>query len=161
MACCKIFKEYISKLKTTDKKLFLLNGQVGVGKTYIIKATTHEAIKQGYFALYTTAFDLNKAFLNYHCAKLDEKDKILDKYLSCDLLLIDDLGTENKLNNVTTEYLYLIINQRLESGKNTIITTNLNINELKDSYDERIMSRISNKQTCVQTMLQGNDLRIN
>ena len=159
--CCKIFKEYISKLKTTDKKLFLLSGQVGVGKTYILKATTHEAIKNGYFALYTTAFDLNKAFLNYHCAKLEDKDKILDKYLSCDLLLIDDLGTENKLNNVTTEYLYLVINQRLESGKNTVITTNLNIDELKDTYDERIMSRISNKQTCVQTLLQGNDLRIN
>ena len=160
-ACCKIFKEYINKLKTTDKKLFLLSGQVGVGKTYILKATTNEAIKKGYFALYTTAFDLNKAFLNYHCAKLEEKDKILEKYLSCDLLLIDDLGTENKLNNVTIEYLYLIINQRLESQRNTIITTNLNINELKDSYDERIMSRISNKQTCVQTMLQGNDLRLN
>ncbi len=159
--CCNIFKEYIAKLKTTDKKLFLLSGQVGVGKTHILKATTHEAIKNGYFALYTTAFDLNKSFLNYHCAKLDEKDAILDKYLSCDLLLIDDLGTENKLNNVTVEYLYLIINQRLETGKNTIITTNLNMSQLKDMYDERIMSRISNKKTCVQATMQGNDLRIN
>lgn len=161
MMCCKVFKEYVSKLKTTDKKLILLSGQVGVGKTFILKATTHEAIKKGYFALYTTAFDLNKAFLNYHCAKLEDKDKMLDKYLSCDLLLIDDLGTENKLNNVTIEYLYLVINQRLESGKNTIITTNLNIDELKDTYDERIMSRISNKQTCIQTVLQGKDLRLN
>lgn len=159
--CCNIFKEYIAKLKTTDKKLFLLSGQVGVGKTYILKATTHEAIKNGYFALYTTAFDLNKSFLSYHCAKLDEKDSILEKYLSCDLLLIDDLGTENKLNNVTTEYLYLIINQRLETGKNTIITTNLNMSQLKDLYDERIMSRISNKKSCVQAVMQGNDLRIN
>ena len=159
--CCKIFKEYVSKLKSTDKKLFLLSGQVGVGKTYILKATSHEAIKLGYFALYTTAFDLNKSFLNYHCAKLEDKDPILDKYLSCDLLLIDDLGTENRLNNVTIEYLYLVINQRLESGKNTIITTNLNIEQLKDNYDERIMSRISNKQSCIQTILKGNDLRIN
>ena len=160
IACCNIFKEYVAKLNTTQKKLFLLSGQVGVGKTYILKATTHEAIKHGYFALYTTAFDLNKAFLNYHCAKLQEKEEILDKYLSCDLLLIDDLGTENKLNNVTVEYLYLVINQRLEAGKNTIITTNLNIDELKDQYDERIMSRISNKQNCIQAVMQGNDLRI-
>lgn len=161
MKLCEIFKNYVSKLKTTDKKLFLLSGQVGVGKTYLIKATTHEAIKNGNFALYTTAFDLNKAFLGYHCAKLEDKDEILDKYLSCDLLLIDDLGTENKLNNVTTEYLYLVINQRLESGKNTIITTNLQINELQDRYDERIMSRISNKQTCITTILNGEDLRLN
>ena len=157
----KLFKSYISKLKSTDKKLFLLSGQVGVGKTYILKATTHEAIKNGYFSLYTTAFDLNKSFLNYHCAKLENKDEIISKYLDCDLLLIDDLGTENKLNNVTTEYLYLIINQRLESGKNTIITTNLQIDQLKDLYDERIMSRISNKQTCITTNLTGNDLRLN
>lgn len=158
---CELFKKYIGKLKETEKKLIFLNGNVGVGKTYILKATTHEAIKQGYYALYTTAFDLNKSFLAYHCAKLNEKDEILNKYLECDLLLIDDLGTENILKNVTVEYLYLIINQRLESGKNTIITTNLSLDELKDTYDERIMSRISNKQTCITTMLDGDDLRIN
>jgi len=158
---CELFKKYISKLNESEKKLIFLNGNVGVGKTFILKATTHEAIKQGYYALYTTAFDLNKSFLAYHCAKLDEKDEILNKYLECDLLLIDDLGTENILKNVTVEYLYLVLNQRLESGKNTIITTNLNLDELKDIYDERIMSRISNKQTCITTMLTGDDLRIN
>ena len=158
---CELFKKYISKLKESEKKLIFLNGNVGVGKTHILKATTHEAIKQGYYALYTTAFDLNKSFLAYHCAKLDEKDEILNKYLECDLLLIDDLGTENILKNVTVEYLYLVLNQRLESGKNTIITTNLSLDELKDTYDERIMSRISNKQTCITTMLTGDDLRIN
>ena len=158
---CELFKKYISKLKDTEKKLIFLNGDVGVGKTYILKATTHEAIKNNYYALYTTSFDLNKSFLAYHCAKLDEKDNILNKYLECDLLLIDDLGTENILKNVTIEYLYLIINQRLESGKNTIITTNLSLDELKDTYDERIMSRISNKQSCITTILTGNDLRIN
>lgn len=156
---CELLKEVISKLHTTEKKLFLLSGNVGVGKTHILKATTHEAIKHGYFALYTTAFDLNKTFLNYHCAKLEDKEDILDKYLSADLLLIDDLGTENKLNNVTTEYLYLIINQRLESGKFTVITTNLSMDQLKDNYDERIMSRISNISTCIPAVLQGNDLR--
>lgn len=158
---CELFKKYISKLKETDKKLIFLNGEVGVGKTFILKATTHEAIKNNYYALYTTSFDLNKSFLAYHCAKLEEKDNILNKYLECDLLLIDDLGTENILKNVTVEYLYLVINQRLESGKNTIITTNLNLEELKDIYDERIMSRIGNKQTCITTSLLGNDLRIN
>ena len=156
---CELLKKYISKLKETDKKLIVLSGGVGVGKTYILKATTHEAIKNNYYALYTTSFDLNKAFLAYHCAKLEEKDNILNKYLECDLLLIDDLGTENILKNVTIEYLYLIINQRLESGKNTIITTNLK-SELKDIYDERIMSRIGNKQTCITLNLLGDDLRI-
>lgn len=156
---CKLLKEYISKLKDTKKKLIVLSGGVGVGKTHILKATTHEAIKNNYFALYTTSFDLNKSFLAYHCARLEEKDNILNKYLDCDLLLIDDLGTENILKNVTVEYLYLIINQRLESGKNTIITTNLK-SELKDIYDERIMSRISNKNTCITLNLVGDDLRI-
>ena len=158
---CELFKKYIVKLKETDKKLILVSGEVGVGKTYILKATTHEAIKNGYYSIYTTAFDLNKMFLNYHCAPLNEKDDILNKYFECDLLLIDDLGTENILKNVTVEYLYLIINQRLELGKNTIITTNLNMNELKNIYDERIMSRLANKQTCINTTLQGSDLRWN
>ena len=158
---CELFKKYISKLNGTEKKLILLSGEVGVGKTHILKATTHEAIKNGYYSLYTTAFDLNKAFLNYHCASLDKKEEIISKYLQCDLLLIDDLGTENILKNVTIEYLYLVINQRLESNKNTIITTNLNLEELKNIYDERIMSRLANKQTCITTALQGSDLRWN
>ena len=156
---CKIFKSYVHKLKETDKKLLFLTGGVGVGKTYILKATTHEAIKNNYYALYTTSFDLNKAFLAYHCAKLEEKNNILNKYLECDLLLIDDLGTENMLKNVTIEYLYLIINQRLESGKNTILTSNLDLEQLKELYDERISSRISNQQTCVTAFLYGDDLR--
>jgi len=156
-----IFKKYIERLKSTEKKLILLSGNVGVGKTHLLKATANEAIKNGYYTIYTTAFDLNKTFLKYHCAKLDEKDDILNGFINCDLLLIDDLGTENILKNVTIEYLYLIINQRLELNKNTIITTNLNMNELKDTYDERITSRLANVRTCITATLLGDDLRIN
>ena len=104
---------------------------------------------------------MNNLFLKYHCAPLEEKDNVLEKILECDLLLIDDLGTENILKNVTNEYLYLIINQRLETNKNTIITTNLNADDLKNLYDERIVSRLANKQTCITAVLPGSDLRLN
>ena len=91
---------------------------------------------------------------------MEEKKDILDKYLSCELLCIDDLGTENLIKNVTVEYLYLIINERLQSGKNTIITTNLDLQQIMQNYDERIFSRIANKQECILFNMTGDDLRL-
>ena len=97
--------------------------------------------------------------MKYHCAKLEEKDEILNNYINCDILCIDDLGTENILKNVTCEYLFLIINERLIRNKATIITTNLNLTQIIDVYDERIYSRLKDKQSSIVVNLTGDDIR--
>ena len=73
--------------------------------------------------------------------------------------MIDDLGTEPVLKNVTLEYLYLILNERLTSNKATVITTNLDLNGIINRYGERIYSRITNKSNTFVCRFTGADLR--
>ena len=160
VAMCDKLKNFVSKLKNNEKKNITMFGGVGVGKTYLLQAVVNEAIKNNYYTVYTTAFNLNNDMLKYHCAGLDEKADILQKYIDADLLCIDDLGTENILRNVTVEYLYLIINERLQLNRATIITTNLTLQQIMETYDERIFSRIANKTSCYLFNLQGDDLRL-
>ncbi len=156
----KLLKEYINLIPHNSKHIISLIGKVGVGKTYLLKACVNEAIKKDLYCYYTTAFNLNKDMLKYHLSDLEEKDSIIRKYLDCDLLLIDDLGTENTIKNVTVEYLYFIINERLQANKNIIITTNLTPQQIMQNYDERIFSRLANKKECVLLNMTGDDLRL-
>ena len=77
--------------------------------------------------------------------------------LDCDLLIIDDLGTEVS-NAFTTSQLFACLNDRLMHKRSTIISTNLSLDDLQDIYSERIFSRlISNYQV---TLILGDDIRI-
>jgi putative DNA replication protein dnaC len=75
---------------------------------------------------------------------------------TCDLLVIDDLGTE-LVNNFVNSELFHIINNRLLAGKGTIISTNLDLKAMRDNYTERITSRIINQYTTIP--LYGEDIR--
>ena len=154
----KLLLEFVKKCDDNGKKIMLLCGNVGVGKTHLLHGVVNEGIKNNKFVVYSTAFGLNKDFLKYHCAKLEEKDEILNNYINADILCIDDLGTENILKNVTCEYLFLIINERIIRNKATIITTNLKLSQIIDVYDERIYSRLKDKQNAIVVNLTGDDM---
>ena len=83
----------------------------------------------------------------------DARENIFD----CDLLIIDDLGTELS-NSFTSSQLFLCLNERILRRKSTIISTNLKMNQLADIYSERVLSRISNSYTVMN--LFGADIRI-
>ena len=83
----------------------------------------------------------------------DARENIFD----CDLLIIDDLGTELS-NSFTSSQLFLCLNERILRRKSTIISTNLRMNQLADIYSERVLSRISNSYTVMN--LFGADIRI-
>ncbi len=80
--------------------------------------------------------------------------------LDCDVLVIDDLGTESTLKNVTKEYLYTVINERWLHGKTTVITTNLTPAELMNRYGESIASRILDKNKAIALLLDTKNTRI-
>ena len=67
---------------------------------------------------------------------------------------------ENKINNVTNEYLYLVINERMQNHKKTVITTNLDFRQIQEVYGERIFSRLMHKKQSLKINFPGNDLRI-
>ena len=154
-----LLKKFCQKINQTRIDMVLLSGAVGVGKTYLMECVVSELIENGIFVLYQTAFAMNQKLLKIHCGSMEEKE-LLNEYLNCDLLCIDDLGTENIIKNVTIEYLYSILNERMINNKKTIITTNLNIYQLNERYGERICSRMVDSSKCLKVDIQGVDIRI-
>ena len=75
------------------------------------------------------------------------------------VLMLDDLGSEPLIRNITIEVLFNLINERLIRGRSTVISTNLKLEELRERYTERIVSRISDPATSLVITLEGKDLR--
>ena len=106
-----------------------------------------ELLKKGKTVLYQTAPILLESVIDYKMNRnKNSTENIYDSILNCDLLIIDDLGTES-LNSMKLSELFTILNTRILNLNNkitkTIISTNLNINEIFNNYEERIGSRIA------------------
>ena len=153
-------EEWCEKFKTTKYKNIGLFGNTGVGKTFLTEAMANKLINLGNIVMFTSSFNLNNVFMEYHKAFEDSKQNIIAPYLDCDVLIIDDLGTEPIYKNVTLEYLYLIVNERFNSGKSTVFSTNLTTSEFRDRYGERILSRILNKTNSLAIHLVADDARL-
>ena len=116
------------------------------GKTFMSNCIAGELLKKGKTVLYQTAPVLFESVINYKMSKQkDTSNNIYKSVLEADLLIIDDLGTES-LNSMKLSELFTILNTRILNLNNkitkTIISTNLNINDIFKNYEERIGSRI-------------------
>ena len=157
----KLMQEFCAKFPITNNKTkIVFSGGTGTGKTFLLECVSAELLRKGHFVYYTTAFNLNNQLLNYHIAPLEEKHGIINSFLECDCLIIDDLGTEPIRKNVTLEYLFAIISERAINSKHTIISTNLNPEDILNRYGERIYSRLMDKTNSVVIPFPGNDLRV-
>ena len=123
-----------------DNLLFI--GSTGTGKTHLSTSIAREVIHQGYDVLYDSIQNILTVFENdrFH-SSYGQREPEGDKFLECDLLIIDDLGTEF-VNQFSIATLYNIINTRGNKGLSTIISTNLSAADLRAKYDGRIISRI-------------------
>lgn len=133
--------EFIKDFNNPAGKNLLFSGGTGLGKTYLSNAIVDKLIKQGYTVLYQTA----PVMLDTLISKMFKNDPTFsENLLNVDLLVIDDLGTET-MNSMKFTELYKIINTRLlnANGKitKTIISTNLDLQGLYNTYDERLVSR--------------------
>ena len=132
---------FVENFDNPDGKNLLFSGSTGLGKTYLSNAIVSELIKKGYTVLYQTA----PVMLDTLISKMFKNDNSFsENLLNVDLLVIDDLGTET-MNSMKFTELYKIINTRLlnQNGKitKTIISTNLDLQGLYNTYDERLISR--------------------
>jgi DNA replication protein DnaC len=118
----------------------LFCGAPGCGKTYLSCAIGYELIKKGKFVFYAQAQEMVSDFEAEKFQK-KEPDEDTDVYFDCDLLIIDDLGTEFQTAFSDT-VLYNVINGRLNKKKPIIISTNYPIQELKGTYHDRLNSRL-------------------
>ena len=144
---------------SADHGNLLFTGPTGVGKTFLTNCIAKELIDKYYSVIYLSANDLFEVFSRNRFDYQDEEDmKGMYQYiLDCDLLIIDDLGTELN-NSFTSSELFYCINERLNSSKSTIISTNHPMNELRDRYTERVTSRLISRYTVIP--LYGDDIRI-
>lgn len=134
-----------------------LYGDTGVGKTFLSHCIAKELIERGFSVIYFTAFDLFE-LLERH--KFSSSEEIVDAHrhiFDCDLLIIDDLGTELTNSFVASQF-FLCINERILRKKSTVISTNLSMEQFADIYSERTFSRILSHYKMIR--LFGNDIRV-
>lgn len=154
----KLFVEKYPSKKTLN---IILSGETGIGKTVLASCIANGVLDKGYTANFVTAFDFIQKCLKYHTSPVSERGYLLDEFFDCDLLVLDDLGTEPMLKNVTVEYLMILIGEREKNSKHTIFTTNLNQNQILAKYGERVFSRLTNKAISLFKILDGKDKRVN
>ncbi|MFR5602555.1 MAG: ATP-binding protein, partial [Lachnospiraceae bacterium] len=133
-------KDYIERFDQ-EKGSLLFTGATGLGKTFLSHCIAKELIDRCYSVVYMSATDLfDLLSANRFSYDPAEEVKDLSSYiLDCDLLMIDDLGTE-LINTFTTSQLYFCINERQNRKQGTIISTNLPVNRLRDEFTDRVAS---------------------
>lgn len=150
-------KKFADEFKTYNEDNLFLYGTVGVGKTFLSNCIANQVLNAGHSVIYVTTFTLFDIFQKYVFEKLPNAREEYQNIFNCDLLIIDDLGTELG-NAFTTSQFFMCINERLLRKKSTIISTNLSLNQILDQYSERSFSRISNHYQLLK--LIGEDIRL-
>lgn len=137
----------------------ILHGQAGLGKTFLCNAIAKSVLDQGKSVIYMTAFNLFRMIENYrfHNEEGQITQEDLEAIYECDLLIIDDLGTE--INNAfTTSELFSLINSRLLESRPVVISTNLSPSGWTNQYSDRIVSRIYGNYLSLGFV--GSDIRL-
>ena len=151
-----VLKKWCNQYPNITKFNINITGGAGKGKTFLLECVAKKKMKKGVALTYITAFELNEQARLYHIGKSYD----FSSCLNVDVLFIDDLGTEPILKNVTREYLYNLINIRQTNKLPTFVSSNLSLNDILARYDERIFSRLGNKQFSINIQLTSQDKRI-
>ena len=151
-----ICQKYAQDFTPTSGNL-LFNGSTGLGKTMLSACIATEVAEKGYSVAYETAAHLFGKLEKDHFRPDEESAEAVRKLHACDLLIIDDLGTELP-GNFTVAALYTLLNDRLLAGKPMIISTNLNIDEVRARYSPQIASRLEGSFQLLPFV--GNDIRV-
>lgn len=149
---------FVDTFGKENRNMFLY-GTVGTGKSFLSGCIAKELLDKGYSVIYFSSSSFFNALAKetFDSQYRKEQPSIYEYIYNCDLLIIDDLGTETT-NKFTTAELFSCINERALRGKSIVISSNLMLNEIRDRYSDRIFSRIiSSFDAC---KLSGPDIRI-
>lgn len=148
-------KEYAENFTTESQGLYLF-GKTGLGKTHLSLAIANEVINRGYDVYYGSVQSIMDKLEAEHFGRLPREESIKEDVLTCDLLIIDDLGTEFSTQFTNAE-LYNIINSRILASLPTVISTNLEMGDIAERYSQRVASRIIGSS--VAQYFCGKDIR--
>ena len=149
--CLRYAKHFDEMLAKNQGLLFY--GGVGTGKTFAAACIANHLLSQRVPVVMTSFVKLLETMQGFS----EDDSALIARLNRAKLLIIDDLGTELS-NSFTTSQLFLCLNERILRQKSTIISTNLNMNQVADIYSERVLSRISNSYTIIK--LFGDDIRL-
>ena len=151
-----VARDFVENFDKEFRNLFLY-GDTGVGKTFLSNCIAKELIDKSYSVIYLSSFELFDTLAKSKFDKDNAANQMNEHIFDCDLLIIDDLGTE-LANAFTVSQLFLCLNERLLRRKSTIISSNLSLESLVNIYSERTFSRITSNYTMLK--LTGDDIRI-
>ena len=152
----RLCEEYADHFPETRYRNLLLTGAGGLGKTYLLNCIYARVCDRGLSAVRVTAFKLFESMRRQH---MGDSESEFASLTEAPLLLIDDLGTEPMMRNLTVESLFLLLNERAAAKRHTVIATNLTATQLQERYGERVSSRLLDRSVCGVVQLRGTDLR--
>lgn len=138
-------------------KNLLFYGKAGLGKTFLANCIANELMKRCHSVICLSAIELFNLYSRNEFDRESDTDELVQEITGCDLLIIDDLGTE-LTNNFTNSRLFYCINDRILKNRSTIISTNLAPDKILEQYSDRIFSRIIHSYKTLKFF--GNNIRL-
>lgn len=155
LAAKRFCEGYVASLPDPEKPNLLFMGMAGLGKSYLGNAIAYRALERGIDAARTTAY----AFVQDMLSGIRGDGSHAARYRRAPLLVLDDLGTEPVIPNVSEESLFAVLNERIGQRLPTVLATNLDFPALQQRYGERVFSRLTDSATTCVIRLEGENLR--
>ena len=152
----RICEEYADSYPDSSTEDLVLMGKSGLGKTYLMHCMARRLLERGRSVLMVSAYRFLEAARK---AVFSSDSAELNSLIDADVLMLDDLGSEALVRNVTIETLFTLVNERQRAGRGMVISTNLSESEFRERYTERIASRLFDGQKCRLVPFYGADLR--
>lgn len=148
-------QQYADSLPAPQKPQLVLCGMPGLGKSFFANAIAYRALQNGVESLRVTTYYFVQDIMD----GLSKKVSPLPLYMNVPFLVLDDLGSEPMVPNVTVESLFALCDERRSAGRATVYITNLSLAELRDRYGERVTSRIADSAVTAAIQFSGSNLR--
>lgn len=152
---CEQFADKFPNLRILN---LVLSGTSGLGKTFLLNCIYERVISRGQSALRVSAYRMFEAMRKQHLSNSADEQNF-QQLIDAPLLLIDDLGSEPMMRNITVEYLFTLLNERLAAKRHTVVATNMTRDQIMAHYGERVASRLLGSSHTVTYELEGKDLR--
>lgn len=150
-------EEYADAFAVDEGKGLLLCGRSGLGKTFLMNCVAQRVLERGYSVVVVSAYKLIEAMRRFQFG--EEGVEQVQDMLACDLLCIDDLGSEPMLRGVTVSSIYHIVNERRNANRAVVVTTNLDSDQLYEKYEDRIGARLTDPSHMKVIPFIGVDVR--